>query len=134
MTRRLEKLFVGTGLTVLVALVFAAVMQELVRRKGPEPLVALKVSATRTPLGLDITSHEDTSIDQCEAVVFDEGAATWKAVAAGRFAQSESFRLVWSEFKSNDQPMPAQVGLKRPLFSISCLVDEKRRSAGVTFE
>jgi hypothetical protein len=134
MTRRLEKLFVATGLTVVVALVFAAVMQELARRKGPEPLVALKISASRSADGLEITSHEDTPIGECEAIVFDKGDATWTAAAAGRFVQSETFRVSWSEFKSNNQTMPPQVGLNRPLFSISCLVDERRRSAGVTFE
>jgi hypothetical protein len=134
MPRRLEKLFILAGFVAVCGILFTAVMQELTRRKGPEPLVALKISAVRTPAGLDITSHEDTNIDDCQAMVFGEGNAIWTASAPDHVAQSQTFHVAWSAFKSNDQPLSAEVGLKRPLLSVSCLVDDKRRSAGVTFE
>jgi hypothetical protein len=134
MTRNLEKLFVLTGLLAVTALLFTVVMQELARRRGPEPNLALKISATRNVEGLLITNDEDTAVDQCEAIVFDEGEKIWKASVARPVVQSETFQVSWSQFKSDNHTMPAHVGLKRPLFSISCVVRETRRSAGVTLE
>jgi hypothetical protein len=92
----------------------------------------LKVSAGRGPTEITITNHEATALRDCKLHVEDSSGTSWVASVERDLDPSASVTVAWSDFWSNDQPMPGYIGRDRGV-TISCDVSGaggQRKSAG----
>jgi hypothetical protein len=93
----------------------------------------LNVSGGRGVGGFALTNRESVPLSRCDITVLDVGNDEWIGVINGSLDPYETRRIDWSDFNLAGKPMPAYVGLNRKYFTVSCLVGDTRRSAGLSF-
>ena len=93
----------------------------------------LNVSGGRGAGGFALTNREPVAISECQVTVLDQGSDEWTAPVRGTIEPYATATAPWTRFRARGQPMPGYVGLGRKYFTVSCMVGQSRRSAGLSF-